>query len=73
MAKDSWGKDTCELVRHRKLGSYELYIYKCAGHYVLDELERPARGHNITYGRRLDTVLATYNRCVREAQAMRGV
>lgn len=70
MAKDSWRSDTCETVRHRKVGKFELYIYKCAGHYVLDELERPARGHNITYGTNLDMVLATYNRCVREAKAL---
>lgn len=65
---DSWMKDGCKLLRHRKIGRYELHIYKCAGYYVLDEVDEGSRGHNITYGKSLEWVLPTYNRCIREAQ-----
>lgn len=70
MATDSWRSNTCKLIRHHKIGKYELYIYKCAGFYVLDEKEGQTRGHNITYSSSLEWILPTYNRCVREAQAM---
>lgn len=70
MSKDSWRQPTCEYIRHQKLGKYELYIYKCAGQYVLDEREGNVAGHNVSYSTRLEELLQTYNRCVREARLL---
>lgn len=62
--------DTLKFIRHRKIGKYELYIYKdyMSGLYVLQEEETGKRSHSISDGRTLEWLLPTYNRCVREAQ-----
>lgn len=65
---DTWMNKECKFIRHQKIGKFELYIYKCAGYYVLDEMEKGKRGHNISYGKTLEWLLPTYNRCVREAK-----
>lgn len=65
---DTWKNKECTFIRHQKIGKFELYIYKCAGYYILDEMEIGRRSHNITYGTTLERVLPTYNRCVREAR-----
>lgn len=70
LSKDNgWAGNTCKYIRHQKIGEFELYIYKCAGYYVLDEREGSKRGHNISYSQSLEWLLPTYNRCVREAKA----
>lgn len=58
---------TIKFIRYRKIGKYELYIYKYAGYYVLDEVEAGKRGHNVSYGTTLGQMLPIYNRCVKEA------
>lgn len=69
---DTWRKNECKYIRHRKIGKFELYIYKCAGYYVLDEVEGRKHGHNITYCTKLEWLLPTYNKCVREGKALRA-
>lgn len=65
-------KNTVKFIRHRKLGEFELYIYKdcMSGLFVLQEEETGKRSHNVSYGHTLNSVLPTYNRCVREVQAL---
>lgn len=60
-----------KFIRHRKIGKFELYIYQdyMSGMFVLQEEETGKRSHNITYGKTLEWLLPTYNRCVREAEA----
>lgn len=58
-----------KFIRHRKIGKYELYIYRdyMSGLYVLQEQEGNKRSHYISDSRNLEWLLPTYNRCVREA------
>lgn len=58
-----------KFVRHRKIGAYEIYIYKdyMSEMFVLQEEETGKRSHYITSDYDLEPVLLAYNWLVKEA------
>lgn len=57
--KDSWSNPTCEILRHRKIGSVEFMIYYCADSYVLQRQE-PHKGEFIFATPHLRNLLPVY-------------
>lgn len=65
-------------IRQRKLGSYNLYIYRdyASGMYVLQEEYAPngkiLQSQNVTYDTSLTPVLMAYNNAIKEYNFYRG-
>lgn len=72
------GDETLKFVKHRKLGSYHLYIYKSGEYYVLQmtykSKDDPSYqwGKYVTHDKRLSAVVAKYNYCIEDYKLRMG-
>lgn len=64
--------DTIKYIKHRQLGSYELYIYKSGAYYVL-QMEYKSKddpsyhwSKNVSYDTKLSAVELVYKRCIED-------